>query len=261
MILILIGAANFRILRFGVVQHFAVSMTFACFCYWVAIPVEQCDLQERVHDLALEYAHQAFVWHLWRWESIKKLMKNLHSSKILAPQKWTDCVTLYVLFLFDKVSTYLSDVFDLLQRFSLWALPGWEAHQISTEKEALLRSLALLRERQKAPVAGTATRVGTTFWPIARWVLRVCWLPVPHAELLWIFHWAEFMPLQWIRALGVQQERHYFEESNTKMFDWLENVLSFVTFFCRILSFRQWTEALPMQSTRWKRHEKAKMSQ
>jgi len=43
-----------------------------------------------------------------------------------------------------------------------------QAHQISTEKEALLRSLALLRERQKAPVAGTATRVGTTFWPIAR---------------------------------------------------------------------------------------------
>lgn len=43
-----------------------------------------------------------------------------------------------------------------------------QAQQISTEKEALLRSLALLRERQKAPVAGTPTRVGTTFWPIAR---------------------------------------------------------------------------------------------
>eukprot|EP00435_Cladocopium_sp_Y103_P035479 s57_g9.t1 len=43
-----------------------------------------------------------------------------------------------------------------------------QAHQISTEKEALLRSLALLRERQKASVVGTPTRVGTTFWPIAR---------------------------------------------------------------------------------------------
>lgn len=41
-----------------------------------------------------------------------------------------------------------------------------QAQQISTEKEALLRSLALLRERQKAPVAGTPTRVGTDSWPI-----------------------------------------------------------------------------------------------
>eukprot|EP00913_Durusdinium_trenchii_P009999 g9385.t1 len=37
-----------------------------------------------------------------------------------------------------------------------------QAQQISTEKEALLRSLALLRERQKAPVAGTATKAGET---------------------------------------------------------------------------------------------------
>jgi len=43
-----------------------------------------------------------------------------------------------------------------------------QASQISSEKEELLRNLALLRQRQKVPVAGTATRAGTTFWPAAR---------------------------------------------------------------------------------------------
>jgi len=43
-----------------------------------------------------------------------------------------------------------------------------QASQISSEKEELLRSLALLRQRQKLPVTGNATRAGTTFWPTAR---------------------------------------------------------------------------------------------
>jgi len=43
-----------------------------------------------------------------------------------------------------------------------------QASQISSEKEELLRNLALLRQRQKLPVTGNATRAGTTFWPTAR---------------------------------------------------------------------------------------------
>ncbi|CAJ1377144.1 unnamed protein product [Effrenium voratum] len=43
-----------------------------------------------------------------------------------------------------------------------------QAQQISSEKEALLRSLALLKERSKTSVAGTASRVGTTLWSAAR---------------------------------------------------------------------------------------------
>lgn len=131
-------------------------------------------LQERVHGLALEYAHQAFLRVFFGG--------NLHSSKILVPQKmdrlrmigW--CI--YFIYLFLRRSfPPISWICSPLCTVSAFKFPGrWEAHQISTEKEALLRSLALLRERQKAPVAGTATRVGTTFWPIARWVLPEEWL-------------------------------------------------------------------------------------
>ena len=218
----LIGAAKFRILRFGVVQHFAVSNDICMFrCL---LPVERA------------------LWPSGKgaWLGTGICTPGLPACFFggkptqLVPQKMDRLrrmiYYIYFTYLFwEGVSHPISWMkFPPCQRVLFafqFPIPLSEAHQISTEKEALLRSLALLRERQKAPVAGTATRVGTTFWPIARWVSAggVFFAASFHGRENAVDFpcYAEFMPLQWICALGVQQERHYFEESNTKIFDGL----------------------------------------
>ena len=170
----LIGAAKFRILRFGVFQHFAVLP-------W-HLHVSPTELQY----LPVEQSMWPSGKGAWLGTGIctpglPALFWGETYTVGAAKEDRSRMIYIFHIFFekeFPPISWICSPLASVLFAFQ-FPNTAEKAHQISTEKEALLRSLALLRERQKAPVAGTATRVGTTFWPIARWVpRRSVFLPV-----------------------------------------------------------------------------------